>query len=520
MNEIAKRNPTPLERHKDGGKLLNHSTDGENPWDKTLDVSCALFDDGSLYISELIKTSNEAGHIIREARTKHPDVRCHFVADTQTRELFEFLNTSRANANDNETDAESFLAFKQLLIEADRRGASDIHLFVRGNILIVQFRVNTYLEAGESFQAEFGRSLLRSVYFQCDEAEQSFNEVGPMAGMIKLKKYNLDVKYETARCNWQWNSEGHELVVRLQKPLPTRDLRKLGYEDKRISFFDELVDNTTGTHIFCGPTGSGKSTLQHILCAIQFDRLHGAKKFKGFADPEEFVMPFNQISINVGSDPEKRRQALLECFLAEMRMDLDYANFGEIRDKATANAIMGFVQSGHFAWASMHAISPDRIIPQIRGLGVEDLSLFESSIISTGIGQRLLPKLCSCADRLASSKDARDKAIVERFTNLGVDGSTLRTRRLTGCSKCRGGITGMLPILEVLKFDDDIMGLYREGKDHLIKGIIKEKQLPSFWDDALPKIIEGSLDPKAVEGVFGYASADKFRADNVFSAKS
>lgn len=517
-SNLAQRLPTPLERHKDGVSLLNHKPHNQNLWTPIHDKTAAFFEDGQLYLSEHIRTSVEAGHLINTARKKIEDIEYHFVPDSELKELHTFLNKANVNTDTIESDAESLRAFKNLLIEADQRGASDIHLFIRQNTLHVKFRVNTLLENGESYQADFGKALIQVIYYQSDQKEQSFNEIGPMAAKMNLRKLGINVSYETARLNWQVNTNGHECVIRLQPPLPTSRLSVLGYNEQQVRDFKELRDNTQGTHIFCGPTGSGKSTIQHILCKLQYEECRGEKKFKGFADPEEFFMPFEQISITVGNDPDKRMKALLDCFAAEMRMDIDYANFGEIRDKATAEAILKFTQSGHFAWASMHAVTPDRIIPQLREMGVESLSLFESSVVSTGIGQRLLPKLCSCAKPLASKKSEDAKASFNRFKPLGFELRALKTRNEDGCNKCRNGIVGMTPVLEFLKFDEEIMGLYREKKDHEVLGVLREKKVASFWDNAVDKLISGEIDPIFMERVFGYVKAENFRSTEIKKA--
>lgn len=511
MNQVVKRISTPLEHHKAGAVLLNFQPANRNLWSPALDEQASLFTDGRLYISDRLKQTVESGHIIDRARQRNSNVQINYVPENQTKELHGFLTQSGTQNEDAMSDKETFRAFLDLTLEADKRGASDLHLYIQGNVLVTMFRVHTVLEAGEQQQAEFGRVLLRSMYYECDQKEQQFNETGPMAGMLNLRKYNLNVSYETARLNWTYNSAGIECVVRFQKPLPAVDLSQMGYRAPHMELFDELLSSTTGTHIFCGPTGSGKSFVQHMLCREQYNLLRGEKKFKGFADPEEFAMPFNQVSINVGNDPQKRQRALLDCFLAEMRMDLDYANFGELRDKATAETLLTFVQSGHFAWASMHAISPDRIIPQLRGLGVTDLSLFETSIISTGIGQRLLPLLCKCAKPLTKSNDVKDKECLSRFEAANIDVSAFKVRNITGCSKCRGGFSGVTPVIEPLKYDEDIMKLYRLGDDHLVKNILREKNTPTFFDDALPKLLEGQVDPHSVERSFNRVTPNSFR---------
>ncbi|GCF95049.1 secretion system protein E [Enterococcus florum] len=124
-----------------------------------------------------------------------------------------------------------------------------------------------------------------------------------------------------------------------------------------------------GLYLFCGPVGSGKTTLMYKL----------AKECTGqvitIEDPVEIEEPnFLQLQIN-----EKISQTYDELIKLSLRHHPDVLIIGEIRDKITMQGAIRAALTGHCVFATLHASSLENAQSRILELGGEK-SLLEDCL--------------------------------------------------------------------------------------------------------------------------------------------
>lgn len=134
-----------------------------------------------------------------------------------------------------------------------------------------------------------------------------------------------------------------------------------------------------GLYLFCGPVGSGKTTLMYKL----------ARELKGqvitIEDPVEIEEPdFLQLQVN-----EKIQQNYDELIKLSLRHHPDVLIIGEIRDPKTIQGAIRAALTGHCVYATLHASSLESAEARVIELGGEKALLKEC--LRGIIYQELLP---------------------------------------------------------------------------------------------------------------------------------
>lgn len=512
---------TPAERSQKGIELVNYKKIGENPWWPEFDNWVAFFEDGTLYISDTMKRSELAATVISKAVRwgANADVNVSVIWSPpgHLTALSNYLGRQETQpvASVKESDAQREVV--NIIKEAERLQASDGHLDINETGCTIKYRVHGLVREGYTLAPEFGEAVRSAAFRSCDQASgQTYNPLIDQSGRILLAKLGIESEFETIRGQWFPAANGGAMRLRFQPPLSKYGhLGKLGYTQETLAKLARMRGNTQGVNIACGPTGTGKSTLLAMQCDTQFSELKGEASFLSIEDPVEFRLPFPQRSINASDDRVVRNEAFNKAFMSALRADPDYLLIGEVRDETTAETALRFAGSGHFAWTSLHAETPSRVVPQLLDLRVTSKSIFDPRIISAAVGQRLIGCLCPhCKKPLKARGDERQD-VVGRLKKLGIDTSILFERNENGCDECNFmGVIGRQPTAEVLFFDYDIMDCYRNNDFRGVQEVLKSHKVASMYDDALQRMLNGVFDPRSVEReLSSQFRADLFRAN-------
>ncbi|MCL6453171.1 MAG: Flp pilus assembly complex ATPase component TadA [Alicyclobacillus sp.] len=235
------------------------------------------------------------------------------------------------------------LLLQQVLDEALRRGASDVHLFTVQDRLVVQFRVGTtlepYLQADDA-----GSSVIRRVkaLAKMDVAETRL----PQDGAFRWVTESLDAWVRAATLP---TVHGEAMALRL---LPSRreplDFRLLGMTREQADTVNGLLTSRTGLVLVAGPTSSGKTTT---LYAMMTQVARAGRRVISVEDPVEQVLDnCHQLEVRerIGITFDSGIKALL-------RHDPDVIMVGEIRDEPTAAAALRAAVTGHLVLSTTHA---------------------------------------------------------------------------------------------------------------------------------------------------------------------
>jgi twitching motility protein PilU len=148
-----------------------------------------------------------------------------------------------------------------------------------------------------------------------------------------------------------------------------------------------------GLVIFCGGTGSGKTTSLAAMIGYRNENSYG--HIITIEDPIEYVHEHRNCVVTqreVGVDTESWHAALKNT----LRQAPDVILIGEIRDRETMDHAIAFSETGHLAMGTLHANSANQALDRIINFFPEDrrqqLLMDLSLNIRAFVSQRLVPK--------------------------------------------------------------------------------------------------------------------------------
>ena len=273
--------------------------------------------------------------------------------------------------------------FDFLIDQADKLGASDIHIENLRNEIRIRMRVDGILHPVANIDRDKYRIFMGEL---SSRANVSIASNKPQSGHMQKEitrdgaTHLLNIRVETIPTMY-----GQDAVLRLfnfDESLLNLDLLGLSKEERKE--INEVISHPRGLVLMVGPTGSGKSTtLYSILNALNTSE----RKIITLEDPIEYgITGISQIPIqtnNGGSFAEGLRSVL--------RLDPDVVMVGEIRDADTAKTAIQASITGHLVLSSFHANSTAAAFARMIDLiGVNPIF---SSSIRLVVAQRLIRKL-------------------------------------------------------------------------------------------------------------------------------
>ncbi|OAG28614.1 GspE/PulE family protein [Thermodesulfatator autotrophicus] len=362
--------------------------------------------------------------------------------------------------------------FQNLMIEAIKLNATDIHFVPYEKTFRVYYRVDGLLELAFVFPATVHGRLINAVKVRAnmDIAEQRLPQDGKMRFIFLGDEF--DLRISTVRGLF-----GENLVIRL---LPVKasikHLTTLGFDQEEVKALEELFTKPHGMVLVTGPTGSGKTTTLYAALRL-IDAIK--KNVMTAEDPVEYHFPLiRQTQIN--EDIGYTFAAAIRHFL---RQDPDVILVGEIRDEDTAQMAVRAALTGHLLLSTLHTNDAISAIERLRDLNVTD-SLLAGSLLGV-TAQRLLRRICpDCMEEYHPPTD-----LLKKY-GLPEDGIYFRGK---GCDNCHGkGYRGRIAITEILILSEDL-------KENMAKGLpateIKKQALSrgmkTLWDSAKKRILAG-----------------------------
>lgn len=479
------------------------------------DMMC-LTSDGTLHISEAHRNSNYV-LAYRELLTRRKfSFRPRFVPHTEVAKLYKKFAANKGPIKVDQSIRQSEVI--SLIRQADEMGASDIHFHVKKNVTEIAFRVDGDLLPRPELGAQHGMDLVSTIYqSMCDIAQPMFMPNKSQDARLNSSSITA-LGLKGARLATRPTDSGVLAVLRLLKNRKRKlTLEELGFVEPQVKIVNSIVERTTkGLFIICGATGSGKSTtletvLSDLMVACDFK-----KRLITIEDPPEYeIVGAVQTPVQYASDAtdEEISAAWARAITNLMRLDLDLAMVGEIRDYASSIAAFRAAMTGHGVFTTLHANDPVSALLRLKDMGV-DLSLLTDPSIVTGLAaQTLAPRLCEACKRpfkgFSSLVAAGARARVEKFCD--VDSVFVKGADLN-CSECKGrGIRGRIVIAETLEPTEKFMKAFVNG-GHIaarkfwieeMHGLTRNKVL-------IQRINEGLIDPVMGESAVCLLNEDEF----------
>ncbi|MFO7871497.1 MAG: ATPase, T2SS/T4P/T4SS family [Kiritimatiellia bacterium] len=369
-----------------------------------------------------------------------------------------------------------------ILVEAMRKGASDIHFEPQEKDLSLRYRIDGSLVEMPSPPKGLQAAILSRMKLMSgmDISERRI----PQDGRIKIKALGKEVDL---RVNTLPTIFGEKVVMRLlDKSSLFPNLAALGLDDEAFKAMKRAVGAPNGIVLVTGPTGSGKTTTLYS-CLMELNRPD--VNIMTCEDPVEYQLPgINQVQINsfVGL-------TFAAALRSVLRQSPDIILVGEIRDSETAEIAIKAALTGHLVLSTLHTNDAAGAITRLTDMGVEPSLLAPSLVVAQA--QRLIRKLCgSCRKKMKEVPGEMLKAY-DIEPSFFEDATIYKAG---GCAKCHGsGYKGRLAIMEVLPVDRDLRKDILDGSSTgQINEKAQKKGMLSLKEIGLRKVKEGitSLD--------------------------
>lgn len=425
-------------------------------------------------IETVLATSDEISRVIKQ----------HFGVGGQTVEAMlgesevEVVREADADNADLIEQAQEATVVKlvnEILLEAIRERASDVHIEPYENDLKIRYRIDGVLHTTNvppeirRFQAAIVSRI--KILSNLNIAERRL----PQDGGFKIKAQNRDIDLRVSIIPTAF---GGAVVMRiLDKQSVLLSLDQLGLMDEALAGVMHVITQPFGIILVTGPTGSGKTTtLYAALNTIRSDEI----KILTIEDPIEYYLDGIQ-QVQIKPHIGLTFATGLRSFL---RHDPDVILVGEIRDLETAEVAINASLTGHLVFSTLHTNDAVTSTTRLLDMGVEPFLV--SSSISGVLAQRLVRRICK----------ACKEEYVPDPSELPSDFKLEKGQKLSkgkGCRECRNsGYRGRLGIYELLMVSDEIREMIVQRKSATDMLTVARKQgLKLMRDDGWTKVIKG-----------------------------
>lgn len=348
------------------------------------------------------------------------------------------------------------MVFDYLVDQADRLGASDIHIENQRTYIRVRMRIDGALHPVANLEKDRYRVLMAAL---SSRANISTAATTPQSGHMNKEvsrdgvTHLLNLRIEAVPTMY-----GQDVVMRLFNfDTSQLNLDLLGIGDKERREIDEVVSHPRGLLMMVGPTGSGKSTtLYSILNALNTDD----RKIITLEDPVENTIPgITQIPIDTTSG-----QQFADGLRSVLRLDPDVVMVGEIRDQETARTAIQASITGHLVLSSFHANSTSAAFSRIIDM-IGQNPIFSSSVRLL-IAQRLVRRLWDGSKQEYEPDEATRRWVKEVLKGIPdtiehPDIDTFTLWRPVPTPEVPFGYKGRIPVMEQMVVTEEIQKFLR-----------------------------------------------------------
>ncbi len=361
-----------------------------------------------------------------------------------------------------------------LLMDAVKRGASDIHFEPEYAFLRIRYRVDGVLHQVRSLHKSYwGGVVVRlKVLSGLDIAETR----APQDGRLSMNLCGRPIDF---RVSSHPTINGENIVLRvLDREKSIIPMERMGLRPNTLEELRIMMTRPEGIVIVTGPTGSGKTTTLYSLLSY---RNTEAVNIMTLEDPVEYpVSMMRQTSV-----AEVNKVDFANGIRSIMRQDPDIILVGEVRDEDTATMAFRAAMTGHQVFTTLHTNSALGVFPRLSDIGILP-DIMAGNIIGV-VAQRLVRVLCPHCKELHELDDLQRKIMRLKPSDKP------KIFKPKGCKQCnQTGYRGRMAIIELLRIDSDMDSLIsrRAHLDELQK-MAMDKGFVTLAEDGVRRIIEG-----------------------------
>ena len=362
----------------------------------------------------------------------------------------------------------------EIMVDASKRGASDIHFDPLENFMKIRIRIDGLLHDYAEVPNTIKKNLITRI--KIISGMNITESRLPQDGAIKatLQGVNLDLRVSCIP-----TSEGEKIVIRiLDYSMSLAGLESLGFSEENYKKVLQMINIPNGIILITGATGSGKSTTVYSM----LQRLNNEEtNIITVEDPIEMnIEGINQIQTNseIGLTFSNALRSIL-------RQDPNVIMIGEVRDTETAKIAVRASITGHLVLSTLHTNDSLNTIERLLDMDVERYLL--ASALEGIISQKLARRLCPHCRHLRPTNQY-EKLLFKNVLNKDVN----EVYTADGCEKCGNGYSGRIAIHEVLLMPQEIKDAISEGiKREELRELVYNTDVTSLLQDGLQKVLQG-----------------------------
>jgi type IV pilus assembly protein PilB len=367
-----------------------------------------------------------------------------------------------------------------LLVDALRRGASDIHIEPYEKELRIRFRIDGVLYDVMHPPLKLRDALISRVKImsKLDISEKRLPQDGRIKIKVKVDSRSRELDFRVSTLPTLF---GEKVVLRLlDKQNLMLDMTKLGFEPESLKKFQRNISKPYGMVLVTGPTGSGKTnTLYSALQSLNTVDTN----IMTAEDPVEFnLMGINQVQMK-----EQIGLNFAAALRAFLRQDPNIVLVGEIRDFETAEIAIKAALTGHLVLSTLHTNDAPSTISRLMNMGIEPFLVATS--VNLIQAQRLIRRICKDCKQ---DHPTPPEAMIEVGLSAE-EAKTIKTFKGKGCTTCNNtGYKGRIGLYEVMEITDEIRELILIGASALeLRKKAIEDGMITLRESGLYKIREG-----------------------------
>ncbi len=374
------------------------------------------------------------------------------------------------------SDEENIQVADNILLEAVRGGASDIHIEPGERNLRVRLRVDGVLFEFSTMPPSRTPGLVSrfKVMAGIDIAESRKPQDGRFKTEVEPGK-PVDVRVSTYP-----TPHGEKVVMRvLDQSKGLVSIDKMGFDPETSKLWKKAYSSGNGIVLVTGPTGSGKSTtLYATLTRINTVEEH----IITIEDPVERQLE----GIIQGHVNERAGMTFAAALRSMLRQDPDVIMVGEMRDRETADLAIRAALTGHLVFSTLHTNSAAASYTRLADMGCDPFLL--TTTIRAILAQRLVRKLCSrCKMKYRPTEKDLKTLGMQNF-----DGFIYHANE-KGCKSCgKDGYSGRAGLYELLIPNEAINeAVKNEASAEEVSRIAKDNKMRMLIDAARTYVTNG-----------------------------